>query len=504
MANSDRIDARVWAIQQAIQRRIAHDPGWRVLVHERDWLCPYCGEVGVSPFRQSRAPRDMLRHLLRECPEWAEDKGTRFSQKALEAKARRLELDESLRTDPAWRLADSRGRWFCPYCAEPAPIRWPVEDKDATPPVERVERHLDACPPHLDKRKPHSAEALSLIVNDADQYRELTAEARRKIEEDPAWRQATSDGKWLCPVCRRPVPEVDISSDLLLVSLAPARIARHLMDHCGRPPEAIEARAGAAAAKAKAAPEASERNVERAREIVQKMLPAEVPRVEGYRLYCLYRPTESVGGDFYDYFRLSSHEIALLIGDVSGHGLEAALIMTMVKKSLKLHAQHHRSPAEVLRRTNLDINADLDARTFVTACYAVLDARGGSVAFARAGHNMPILFNPRRTPPVRHLQAKGIALGMYDGGLFDKIMQETEIHLDPGDVFILYTDGLTEARNARDETYGLERLEAAIASTHGDLSSQALAGRLFEDVRRFTAGAPQDDDIAILCLSAVG
>jgi len=117
---------------------------------------------------------------------------------------------------------------------------------------------------------------------------------------------------------------------------------------------------------------------------------------------------------------------------------------------------------------------------------------------------MPILFNPRRTPPVRHLQAKGIALGMYDGGLFDKIMQETEIHLDPGDVFILYTDGLTEARNARDETYGLERLEAAIASTHGDLSSQALAGRLFEDVRRFTAGAPQDDDIAILCLSAVG
>jgi len=519
MGKSESVDAKAWAILQAIHLRVARDPGWRVLVRGRDWLCPYCGEVGVSPYVESRGPQDIFRHLAHECRDWGEDRGTRFSHAALDAKARRLEVEELLRTDPAWRQADRLGRWFCPHCAEATTVLWHVA-LDAPPPLDAVLGHLDACPPCRDKRKPQLAEALALIVDDANRHGELAATARRKIETDPAWRQATSGGTWVCPQCHQPVPEVDVSSDLLLVSLAPGRIARHLMEGCGKapsqpaaapvgqPPSAVgplgpgPAQPGAAVPHRPAEPkeEPSQRNLERAREIVQKMLPAEVPRVEGYDLYCLYRPTDSVGGDFYDYFRLSDHEVAMVVGDVSGHGLEAALIMTMVKKSLKLHAQHHRSPAEVLRRTNLDINADLDARTFVSACYAVLDARGASLAFARAGHSMPILFNPRRSPPVRHLESKGMALGMYQGGLFDKIIQECEVSVRPGDVFLLYTDGLTEARNERSEAYGLERLEAAIARTHGDLASQTLAGDLFEDARRFAAGAPQEDDIAVLCL----
>jgi len=502
MAKSDRVDAKTWALLQAIQRRLERDPGWRVLVHGRDWLCPFCGAVGVSPYRASRAPEQIARHLLRECPEWAEDRGTRVSHTDLEAKARRLEIGESLRDDAAWRVANRLGRWHCPHCAEATAARWPVADEAAPPPVEQVLEHLEACEPCRGKRKPHSAEALRLIVDDADRHGELTATIRRRIEEDPAWRQAAGDGAWICPECRRPVPEIDISSDLSLVSVAPARMAGHLLERCRG--AAGAATPAVARREATAATDHAERNLERAREIVQKMLPAEVPSAEGYDLSALYRPTESVGGDFYDYFRLSDQEIALLIGDVTGHGLEAALIMTMVKKSLELHAHHHRSPAEVLRRTNLDINADLDARTFVSACYAVLDARAHTLTFARAGHNMPILFNPRRSPPVRHLESRGMALGMYQGGLFDTMIQETEISLRSGDVFILYTDGLTEARNARGEAYGLERLEETIARTHGDLSSQALAGRLFEEARRFTEAAPQDDDIAILCLRAQG
>ncbi len=233
------------------------------------------------------------------------------------------------------------------------------------------------------------------------------------------------------------------------------------------------------------------------------MLPAEVPKAEGYELYCLYHPAEHIGGDFYDFFSLSDHEIAFLIGDVSGHGLEAALIMAMVRKSLKLHAQHHRSPAEVLRRTNLDINADLDARTFVSACYGVLDARGASLTFARAGHNLPVLFNPRRSPPIRHLESKGMVMGVYRGGLFDSTIEEMEIGMRPGDTLVLYTDGLTEARSPAGEPFGTGRLEAALARTHGDLDCQTLAGLLLEDVRTFAAGTPSDDDIAILCLRAV-
>ena len=133
----------------------------------------------------------------------------------------------------------------------------------------------------------------------------------------------------------------------------------------------------------------------------------------------------------------------------------------------------------------------------------MLEARAGTLTFARAGHSMPVLFNPSRRQPVKHLASKGIALGMYEGGLFDQVMQETEIRLQPGDVFLLYTDGLTEARNRNDEPYGLDRFEAAIARTHGDLSSQSLAQRLFDGVRDFIGEVPQDDDIAILCLRAV-
>ncbi len=500
MGKSEQMDSRTWAILQAIQQRLAHDAAWQVLANKRHWLCPYCGEVGVSPYQARRAPLDILRHFVNKCRDWSEGARPRLGHAALEAKARRIELDELLRSDPAWRLTDWLGRWWCPYCAEATTVLWHSETKDVPPPIERVLEHLDRCTALRDKRKLYAAEALELIVREASRLGERTAQVRRKIESDPTWRQATPDGKWLCPGCRRPVPEVDISSDLLLTSIAPAHMARHLIERCREgeaPAEPGRGEDGSAGASP------SQRNLERAREIVQKMLPAEIPKLEGYDLYCLYRPAERVGGDFYDFLRLSDHEVAFLIGDVSGHGLEAALIMAMVKKSLKLHAQHHRSPAEVLRQTNLDITADLDARTFVSACYAVLDARGAALTFARAGHNRPILFNPRRSPPIRHVECRGMALGVYRGGLFDKVTQELEISMRPGDVFLLYTDGLTEARSPSGESFGLERLEAAIAATHGDLDSQTLAGLLFDAVRTYTAGAPQDDDIAILTLRAL-
>ncbi|HUT32782.1 MAG TPA: PP2C family protein-serine/threonine phosphatase [Planctomycetota bacterium] len=499
MGKAGRMDAKTWAVLQAIQHRLARDPGWQVLAHERHWLCPYCGEVGVTPYQPSRAASDVLRHFAHECRHWSEGAGTRFGRAALEAKARQLELEESLRTDPAWRLTDWLNRWWCPYCAEATTVLWHAEAKAVPPPLERVLEHLERCAAHGDKRKPFTAEALDLIVREASRHGELTAKLRRRIESEPAWRQAAPDGTWVCPECRRPVPEVNISTDLLLTSTAPGHMAQHLLERCtpGQPE-------APAAGRTPTEAEPPQRDLERAREIVQKMLPAESPRVEGYDFYCLYRPAERIGGDFYDYFRLSDHEVAFLIGDVSGHGLEAALIMAMVKKSLKLHAQHHRSPAEVLRRTNLDINADLDARTFVSACYAVLDARGGSLTFARAGHNLPVLFNPRRTPPIRHLESKGMVMGVYRGGLFDQVTEELEIGIRPGDVFVLYTDGLVEARGPGGEPFGLGRLEAAIARTHGDLASPTLAGQLFEDVRAFAGEALGDDDIAILCLRALG
>ncbi|NQT85403.1 PP2C family protein-serine/threonine phosphatase [bacterium] len=498
MARSNDVDARLWALEQAIHRRRQRERSWRVVAGTK-WLCPYCGKIGVDPYRESRAAKDILEHLVADCTEWGDKAVTQFGYDELMARGRHLEIEHRLGADPVWQVRDSLGRWCCPYHGGSTGIRWDPDLPGARPPLATIVSHLNNCGPHRQQRKAYALDALRLLVDDADAYRDALARARLGVQEDPRWRQASPDGSWVCPECRRPVPEVDVSSDLLLTSIAPVKMARHLVDRCGR--ENVDP-APVARAEAPAAPDNS-RNLERAREIVQKMLPAEVPVVEGFELYCLYRPTESVGGDFYDYFRLSDHEVGFAMGDVSGHGLEGALIMTMVRKSLEIHARQYRSPAEVLRRTNEDIHNDLDARTFVTVCYAVLDARASTVTFARAGHNLPILFNPDRREPIRHLPGKGIALGMYRGGLFDQALQETEIRLQPGDVFLFYTDGLTEARNQPGEQYGLERLGAALAGTHGDYSSQSLAGRLFTDVQTFVAGAPQDDDIAILCLSAL-
>jgi serine phosphatase RsbU (regulator of sigma subunit) len=498
MARSDDVNARLWALEQGIRRRMQRERNWHVVAGTK-WLCPYCGEVGVDPYRESRASKDVLEHLVADCPGWQEKAPTQFGYDELVARGRHLEIDHRLCTDPVWQVRDSAGRWCCPFHGGSTAIRWDPELPGMKPPLKAVLAHLDACGPCRQKRKAYSLEALQLLVADADRYRELLGRARRGVQEDPVWRQATAHGHWVCPECGKPVPEVDVSSDLLLTSVAPVKMARHLADRCGRdePETPVVAQGG----EERAADSA--RDLERAREIVQKMLPAETPTVDGFELYCLYRPTESVGGDFYDYLRLSDHEVAFTMGDVSGHGLEGALIMTMVRKSLEIHARQYRSPAEVLRRTNEDIHNDLDARTFVTVCYAVVDARASTVTFARAGHNLPVLFNPERREPVRHLEGKGIALGMYRGGLFDQALQETEIRLQAGDIFLLYTDGLTEARNSQGEQFGLERLDAALTATHGDYSSQSLAGRLFSEVQVFTQGAEQDDDIAVLCLSAL-
>jgi len=498
------VDAQAYALLQAIQDRISRDAGWRVVANGRHWLCPYCGDVGVTPYQERRAARDVFKHLVNKCKNWGEGVGTRFGHKLLETKARRIELEEQLRTSKAWQQTDRHGHWYCPYCAEPTSVLLNTDVQGSPVPFEAVERHLSRCAPYKDQHKPLTAEALHLVIRDAQIHSDLTAKVRKKMEEDPNWRKVGNDGKWVCPRCRRRVPEVDVSTDLFMVSVAPGRIARHLAERCSVAQDgaSLESEPTAAPADSPAAPnvEPPQPNAERAREIVQKMLPAEVPRVEGYDLHCMYRPTESVGGDFYDYLRLSPWETAILIGDVSGHGLEAALIMAMVKKSLKLHAQQHRSPAEVIRRTNLDITHDLDARTFVTVCYAVLDARSSTLTFARAGHNVPLLFHAQATPPVRQVSSKGMALGLYRGGLFDEVIEEVEIKLRAGEVFVLYTDGLVEAQNSSEEGYGIERLSASIMRTHGDLAAQALTAILVDDVLQFAGNTPQRDDIAVLCL----
>ena len=178
------VDAQVYAMLEAIRKRLGRDPGWRVVARGRDWLCPYCGEIGFSGYDEHKAPRSVLQHLLNDCPHWSEEAGTRFSHKLLVAKARRLETEELLRTQRGWRQADKVGHWYCPLCGQATDVPWKADSRDPSPPLELVHAHLDRCPARKAGGKPLSLEVLQLIIQDADRYREITVAVRCKMAQE--------------------------------------------------------------------------------------------------------------------------------------------------------------------------------------------------------------------------------------------------------------------------------------------------------------------------------
>ncbi|MBM4039669.1 MAG: serine/threonine-protein phosphatase [Planctomycetes bacterium] len=529
------VEAQLYAMLEAIRKRIARDAGWRVVARGREWLCPYCGEIGFSNYEEAKAPRTILQHLLNDCPHWSEEAGTRFSHKLLVAKARRLETEEMLRTQRAWRTADKVGRWYCPYCGQATNVPWLADSKDPTPPQEFVHAHLDRCPARRAGCKPLPFEALQLIIEDSDRYREIIVAVRCKMAQEANWRQMTREGKWLCPRCREAVPEVDMSSEAERRVMSPVRIARHLMERCkpraagvpeapaleaapppAAPPEpegevlTLESTPAfqALATTEETAPQASPApapsgpadEAERAREALRQALPAQPPLLDGYDLYCLHRAARDFGGTFYDYFYVSPENLAIVICNLPTRGPDAVRTIGAFRKSLRHHAQYHQSPAEVLRRTNKDLVAHHDTRSFITALYGVLDAHAGFFTYARAGHSMPILFNRQDKPPVRELSSCGLALGIQEGAGFDQAIEDVAIRFRSGDVLVLYAGGVTEAENVSGEPYGIARLGAAVERPYIEATSQALAAGVHEDVRLFLGHAPQKDDITLLCL----
>ena len=226
------------------------------------------------------------------------------------------------------------------------------------------------------------------------------------------------------------------------------------------------------------------------------MLP-ELPVIEGYEFAATYVPAADISGDFYDFIELGRGRIGMLIADVSGHGVEAAIVMGMAKKSLSIFARDSQGAAEALVRGNDDLCADLDAETFLTAVYAVLDAEAGVMTFARAGHPAPVLFNTKRRPPHRQLKPKGMMVGMTAGGTFAHTLEEMEVELAPGDLFFLYTDGLTEARSPAGEQFGVDRLLGMLESMPRSAPGRILDA-VGEAVDRFSGGCEAEDDVTMI------
>ena len=234
-----------------------------------------------------------------------------------------------------------------------------------------------------------------------------------------------------------------------------------------------------------------EQELELARSIQQASLPKELPTLEGWQISPFYRPAREVGGDFYDFFGLESGRLGLVVGDATGHGVPAALVMASARSMLRAVAQASDSPGDALRRVNGPLATDIPANMFVTCFYAILDPTSGSLTYANAGHDLPYLHRDRG---VEELRARGMPLGLMPGMGYE----EKEITLGAGEGAVFYSDGLVEAHAPEGEMFGFPRLKALVAE-HGQEGSleEALLGELYSFVGE---GWEQEDDITLLTL----
>jgi serine phosphatase RsbU (regulator of sigma subunit) len=238
--------------------------------------------------------------------------------------------------------------------------------------------------------------------------------------------------------------------------------------------------------------ETLERELRLARAIQMRMLPAVLPAVPGYDLGAVSAPARTVGGDFYDVFPLDSDRVAVAIGDVSGKGIPAALLMGLICALLRVEARHGGSPEEVVQRVNGHL-LDRKFTEFVSLLYGVLYTRSGEFSYVRAGHELPIISNSHSVHPVRLGQSLPL-------GLFEELTLDSQtIRLSPRSTLLLYTDGVTEAFNPKEGPFGDARLLEILAAGSHD-SSQALCNSILEKVLAYQGSSVMSDDITIVAL----
>jgi len=249
-----------------------------------------------------------------------------------------------------------------------------------------------------------------------------------------------------------------------------------------------------------------EKELETARAIQERLLPHDMPTVPGFEITGASIPSLQVGGDYFDFLDQSDGRLGVAIGDISGKGIPAALLMSNLQASLHGQVLHPDRVSGVVGRVNDLLVRSTDPHMFATFFYGVLDRRDGSFVFTNAGHNPPLL--RRRDGEIVRLEAGGLPLGMLD----DVTFEQDEVTLESGDILLLYTDGITEAigplpdgsipreEDTVETMFGEERLTAILAA-NGDRGAGAIRKIVLRAVTDHTAGVPQSDDITLVVLT---
>ncbi|MDP4117379.1 MAG: PP2C family protein-serine/threonine phosphatase, partial [Bacteroidota bacterium] len=246
--------------------------------------------------------------------------------------------------------------------------------------------------------------------------------------------------------------------------------------------------------KTEAEKERIERDLDLARKIQEGLLPKNIPDIPQLDIYGQMIPAMQVGGDYFDFIKVSPSKIFVLVGDVSGKGLSASLYMTKLQTIMQLSCSQDKTPKEILMEVNKQIYGSLERSWFITLTLALFDTEKKKVWFCRAGH-MPTL--AAKNGSVAEYRSSGIGLGLEAGKVFDSSLVEDVIDLNPGEFFVFYSDGITEAMNKKGDLFGEENLISALKNK-SKLSSKEIVTEVWEKVNEFKQSAPQNDDMTIV------
>jgi sigma-B regulation protein RsbU (phosphoserine phosphatase) len=240
-----------------------------------------------------------------------------------------------------------------------------------------------------------------------------------------------------------------------------------------------------------------EKELEIAGTIQRRLLPKQLPVLPGYEVDAVARPSKNVGGDYYDLLMLKDGRIAIVIADVSGKGVPAALLVSTLHASLHAFIDGASNLADLARRLNVVVHENTEAERFITLFMAVLDPNEGALTYVNAGHNFPFVLRTKQSS-IQPLSSTGLPLGMFDKVEF----QQEVVKLEPSDYLVMYTDGVTEAMNNAMDEYGESRLRQMMIGS-SDKPASGLLGGIVSDVEKFVAGEPQSDDLTMLVLKRV-
>ncbi len=246
--------------------------------------------------------------------------------------------------------------------------------------------------------------------------------------------------------------------------------------------------------KAMVEQEKHNQEIEDAHKVQTMLLPRGMPESESFEFAAKYTLANGVGGDYYDFIPLEDGRMAVVIADVSGHDIASALVMAMGRNLVRTGFDRFNTPSEVLAKTSEVLRRDTHAARYITMFLAILDPKSMTMVYSNAGHNYPLFLSEGSTT-FKNLEAGGFPLGLVDDFNY---MEET-VPLSPGDLFILYTDGLIEAQAPSGEMYAIERLEQSILATRNDPCAQ-ITSQIYNQLTTFVGGARLEDDLTFVSM----